>query len=80
MVRSDINQTMVHMQKAIAVDVSCVQAYDTIASIELQRYILHVYIRVYIQTVQTRVCVHYSCLIDVLIKQQLRSWVQDRRR
>jgi import receptor subunit TOM70 len=36
-VRSDINQTMVHMQKAIAVDISCVQAYDTIASIELQR-------------------------------------------
>ena len=40
-VRSDINQTMVHMQKAIAVDISCVQAYDTIASIELQRYNVH---------------------------------------
>ena len=37
-VRSDIDQTMIHMQKAIAVDVSCVQAYDTIASIEMQRY------------------------------------------
>ena len=36
-VRSDLNQTMVHMQKAIAVDISCVQAYDTIASIEMQR-------------------------------------------
>jgi import receptor subunit TOM70 len=36
-VRSDIDQTMIHMQKAIAVDISCVQAYDTIASIEMQR-------------------------------------------
>ena len=38
-VRSDIDQTMIHMQKAIAVDISCVQAYDTIASIEMQRYL-----------------------------------------
>ena len=36
-VRSDLDQTMVYMQKAIAVDISCVQAYDTIASIEMQR-------------------------------------------
>ena len=66
MVRSDINQTMVHMQKAIAVDVSCVQAYDTIASIELQRYmyILQVYIRVYIYRLYMHV---YVCTTVALL-------------
>lgn len=36
-VKSDIEQTVVYMQKALAVDSSCVQAYDTLASIEMQR-------------------------------------------
>ena len=35
--KSDIDRTMLNMQKAIAVDISCVQAYDTMASIEMQR-------------------------------------------
>ena len=57
-VRSDIDQTMVQMQKAIAVDISCVQAYDTIASIEMQRYVLmSMYTCIDVQSVSEDECI-----------------------
>ena len=37
LMKSDLDQAMVHLQKAIEIDSSCVHAYDTMGSIEMHK-------------------------------------------
>ena len=37
LMKSDLDQAMLHLQKAIEIDSSCVNAYDTMASVEMHK-------------------------------------------